>query len=133
MSDASLNRRDGVVSATEASKGLSPSMVRRAIFASVLGNGLEWFDFLIYGYFAKIIAQVFFPDGGFVSIMLTLAFPVDHFDGGQHAVDGPHAGLRQHRHRGAVAGGARAAVARALRGRPVRDGVGDAGRVCAAA
>jgi len=53
---------------------LSPSMVRRAIFASVLGNGLEWFDFLIYGYFSKIIAQVFFPTGsGFVSLMLTLA------------------------------------------------------------
>ncbi|HEY4298177.1 MAG TPA: MFS transporter, partial [Paraburkholderia sp.] len=53
---------------------LSPSMVRRAIFASVLGNGLEWFDFLIYGYFSKIIAQVFFPaDSGFVSIALTLA------------------------------------------------------------
>ncbi len=53
---------------------LSPAMVRRAIGASVLGNGLEWFDFLIYGYFSKIIAQVFFPSGsGFVSIMLTLA------------------------------------------------------------
>ncbi len=53
---------------------LSPSMVRRAIFASVLGNGLEWFDFLIYGYFSKIIAHVFFPAGnGLVSLMLTLA------------------------------------------------------------
>ncbi len=49
-------------------------MVRRAIFASVLGSGLEWFDFLIYGYFAKIIAEVFFPGhGGFLSIALTLA------------------------------------------------------------
>ncbi|WP_372439787.1 MFS transporter [Burkholderia plantarii] len=53
---------------------LSPSMVRRAIFASVLGNGLEWFDFLIYGYFSKIIAQVFFPSGNaLVSLLLTLA------------------------------------------------------------
>ncbi|MCR1767163.1 Proline/betaine transporter [Burkholderia glumae] len=53
---------------------LSPSMVRRAIFASVLGNGLEWFDFLIYGYFSKIIAQVFFPAGNaLVSLLLTLA------------------------------------------------------------
>nr|WP_258002433.1 MFS transporter [Burkholderia sp. WAC0059] len=49
-------------------------MVRRAIVASMLGNGLEWFDFLIYGYFSKIIAQVFFPaNSGFVSIMLTFA------------------------------------------------------------
>ena len=74
MSGASLNQRDGAAPATVVSNGLSPSMVRRAIFASVLGNGLEWFDFLIYGYFAKIIALVFFPGGsGFVSIMLTLA------------------------------------------------------------
>jgi MHS family proline/betaine transporter-like MFS transporter len=56
------------------SPALGPAMVRRAIFASVIGNGLEWFDFLIYGYFSKFIAQVFFPTGnGFVSIMLTLA------------------------------------------------------------
>nr|WP_245965074.1 MFS transporter [Trinickia dinghuensis] len=53
---------------------LSPRMVRRAIVASVLGSGLEWFDFLVYGYFAKIIAQVFFPaDKPFISISLTLA------------------------------------------------------------
>jgi len=60
---------------------LSPKVVRRAIFASVLGSGLEWFDFLIYGYFAKIIAQVFFPgDNGFLSIVLTLAtFAVGFF------------------------------------------------------
>jgi MHS family proline/betaine transporter-like MFS transporter len=31
------------------------SQVRRAVIASVIGNGLEWFDFLIYGYFAKTI------------------------------------------------------------------------------
>jgi len=61
-------------SAVPAIARLSPRMVRRAIFASVLGSGLEWFDFLIYGYFAKIIAQVFFPGGdSFISIVLTLA------------------------------------------------------------
>lgn len=71
MSDAAITGHEaGSLQAGE----LSRSMVRRAIVASVLGNGLEWFDFLIYGYFAKIIAQVFFPAGsGFVSIMLTLA------------------------------------------------------------
>ena len=74
MSEATLHQRNDATSANGSSNGLSPAMVRRAIFASVLGNGLEWFDFLIYGYFAKIIAQVFFPGGsGFVSIMLTLA------------------------------------------------------------
>jgi MFS transporter, MHS family, proline/betaine transporter len=53
---------------------LSTSEVRRAVLASVIGNGLEWFDFLIYGYFAKTIAHVFFPvPSSFLSITLTLA------------------------------------------------------------
>lgn len=53
---------------------VSRSQVRRAVLASVIGNGLEWFDFLIYGYFAKTISQVFFPVGnGFWSLTLTLA------------------------------------------------------------
>ncbi|KMY86445.1 Permease of the major facilitator superfamily [Candidatus Paraburkholderia calva] len=53
---------------------LSNSQVRRAVLASIIGNGLEWFDFLIYGYFAKTIAHVFFPLGNnFLSITLTLS------------------------------------------------------------
>jgi MFS transporter, MHS family, proline/betaine transporter len=53
---------------------LTTSQVRRAVLASVIGNGLEWFDFLIYGYFAKTIAHVFFPvQSSFLSITLTLA------------------------------------------------------------
>ncbi len=57
MSETSLNQHEGARSGTEASNGLSPSMVRRAIFASILGNGLEWFDFLIYGYFARSLRK----------------------------------------------------------------------------
>jgi MFS transporter, MHS family, proline/betaine transporter len=69
---------DGTVerslASSDAAPQLNPRMVRRAIVASVLGSGLEWFDFLVYGYFSKIIAQVFFPsDHAFVSIALTLA------------------------------------------------------------
>lgn len=60
--------------ARSAGAALSPTMVRRAIVTSVLGSGLEWFDFLIYAYFSKIIAQVFFPaDSAFISLVLTLA------------------------------------------------------------
>jgi MFS transporter, MHS family, proline/betaine transporter len=33
----------------------------RVIVAASLGNALEWFDFLVYGYFAVTISQVFFP------------------------------------------------------------------------
>jgi MFS transporter, MHS family, proline/betaine transporter len=31
------------------------------IVAATIGNVLEWFDFLVYGYFASYIAAVFFP------------------------------------------------------------------------
>jgi MFS family permease len=48
-------------------------MRRRVVFASILGNGLEWFDFVSYGYFASIIAKVFFPAGSELALMLTYA------------------------------------------------------------
>lgn len=35
--------------------------LRRVIVAATIGNVLEWFDFLVYGFFAVTIAQVFFP------------------------------------------------------------------------
>jgi len=34
---------------------------RRIIFSSSIGNALEWYDFLIYGYFAGTIGKLFFP------------------------------------------------------------------------
>ncbi|MCX4165669.1 MULTISPECIES: MFS transporter [Paraburkholderia] len=40
---------------------LSRATVRRIVFSSSVGNALEWFDFLVYGYFAAIIAKQFFP------------------------------------------------------------------------
>ena len=30
-------------------------MRHRVVLASILGNGLEWFDFVAYGYFASIV------------------------------------------------------------------------------
>jgi MHS family proline/betaine transporter-like MFS transporter len=48
-------------------------MRRRIVLASILGNGLEWFDFVSYGYFASIIAKVFFPAESDLSLMLTYA------------------------------------------------------------
>ena len=45
----------------------------RVILAASIGNTLEWFDFLIYGYFAVTIAKLFFPTGNeTVSLLLTL-------------------------------------------------------------
>lgn len=40
---------------------LTKATVRRIVFSSSVGNALEWFDFLVYGYFATIIAKQFFP------------------------------------------------------------------------
>src|SRR5215470_12063500 len=37
-----------------------PSM-RRLIVAATIGNVFEWFDFVVYGFFAVAIAEVFFP------------------------------------------------------------------------
>ena len=47
--------------------------IHRVIIAASVGNALEWFDFLIYGYFAVTISKVFFPAGDpTVSLLVTL-------------------------------------------------------------
>ena len=56
---------------------LSPAMpaqpaLRNVIVAATVGNVLEWFDFLVYGYFAVVTAEVFFPSGNpTVSLLVT--------------------------------------------------------------
>lgn len=46
--------------------------LRNVIVAATIGNVLEWFDFLVYGYFAVIIAEVFFPAGDpTISLLIT--------------------------------------------------------------
>jgi MHS family proline/betaine transporter-like MFS transporter len=40
---------------------ITPETRRRTIMAGVVGNVLEWYDFAVYGYFAPIIAGIFFP------------------------------------------------------------------------
>ncbi|PZX23405.1 proline/glycine betaine transporter, Major facilitator superfamily [Cupriavidus phytorum] len=47
---------------------------RKAIIAATIGNGLEWFDFTVYSFFAVIIAKLFFPTGNdLTSFLLTVA------------------------------------------------------------
>src|ERR1700760_3138040 len=42
------------------------------IVAATIGNMLEWFDFLVYGFFAAILAEVFFPAGNStISLLIT--------------------------------------------------------------
>ncbi|RDJ98382.1 MFS transporter [Paraburkholderia lacunae] len=43
------------------------------IFAATIGNALEWFDILIYGFFATTIAKTFFPASSpALSLLVTL-------------------------------------------------------------
>ncbi len=46
----------------------------KAVVATVIGNGLEWFDFTVYSFFSVIIAKVFFPTASeLTSYLLALA------------------------------------------------------------
>src|SRR5271163_5011426 len=51
-----MTAAETLASPVRASAGLT-----RVIIAASIGNALEWFDFLVYGYFAVTIAKVFFP------------------------------------------------------------------------
>lgn len=46
---------------------------RILFFTGFIGNMLEWYDFVIYGYFASIFAELFFPKSDF-TIALILSF-----------------------------------------------------------
>ncbi|MEX3854367.1 MULTISPECIES: MFS transporter [Paraburkholderia] len=53
----------------------------RAVAAASIGNALEWFDLVVYGFFAVTISKLFFPAGNdTVSLLLTLGtFGVSFF------------------------------------------------------
>jgi len=49
----------------------TPSL-RRVVIAATIGNVLEWFDFVVYGFLAVTISEVFFPtDNPTVSLLVT--------------------------------------------------------------
>lgn len=51
----------------------APVKARRVIMAASIGNALEWFDILVYGFFAATISKLFFPAADeTVSLLLTL-------------------------------------------------------------
>ena len=43
-----------------AMQSVTPAM-RKVILAGLIGNVMEWYDFAIYGYFAAVIGDQFFP------------------------------------------------------------------------
>lgn len=49
--------------------------VRRVVMAGMIGNGLEWYDYALYGHFAAIISIHFFPvdnpDNQYLSLIAT--------------------------------------------------------------
>lgn len=46
----------------------------KQIAAAVIGNALEWYDFVVYGFFASVLAQAFFPSRDeTASLLLALA------------------------------------------------------------
>src|SRR5215475_13292202 len=57
-----------------------PSM-QKMIVAATIGNVFEWFDFVVYGFFAVTIAEVFFPTGNQTgSLLVTFgAFGLAYF------------------------------------------------------
>jgi len=58
-----------------------PPSLNRLIVAATIGNVLEWFDFVVYGFFAVTLAEVFFPAGDpTVSLLITFgAFGLAYF------------------------------------------------------
>lgn len=55
---------------------------RRQIIAAVVGNTLEWYDFIVYGFMTSIISKLFFPADGneFISLLMaTATFGVGFF------------------------------------------------------
>lgn len=46
----------------------------RVVAAASIGNALEWYDYVVYGFFAVIMAKLFFPAGDpTVSLLITFA------------------------------------------------------------
>ncbi len=60
MTTMTIPAAAGSVRATDAQA--SPAVLRKVLTASFTGNFVEWFDYASYGYFATVIAAVFFPE-----------------------------------------------------------------------
>ena len=46
--------------------------LRKAVIAAVIGNGLEWYDYMLYGFFSIFISKTFFPgESQYVQTLLT--------------------------------------------------------------
>jgi MFS transporter, MHS family, proline/betaine transporter len=52
----------------------SPAPPSRQVIAAVIGNALEWYDFVVFGYLTTIISRLFFPaQDEYTALLLTTA------------------------------------------------------------
>src|SRR5437762_4123329 len=80
MSATTLARNDNLrefppaSQAADSAPAARPAISRKAIAAAVAGNALEFYDFVIYAYFAVYIGKTFFPvSGEFGSLLAAVA------------------------------------------------------------
>jgi MHS family proline/betaine transporter-like MFS transporter len=72
---ARLKASAGGAAMTAATSAEAPNASQRwrAVIAASIGNALEWFDFVVYGFLAVTMAKLFFPTGNeTVSLLLAL-------------------------------------------------------------
>src|SRR3712207_4553075 len=55
------NPSGSAVSSTRAARAPLRQTPYRILTAACIGNALEWYDIVVYSYFASFIAKVFFP------------------------------------------------------------------------
>ncbi len=53
---------------------MQPTVKTRQILAAVIGNALEWYDFVVYGFMTVILSRLFFPsDSEYASLLIAMA------------------------------------------------------------
>jgi MHS family proline/betaine transporter-like MFS transporter len=68
-----MDRLRAMHARTTVGENVAPAKRPAAVFAAVIGNGLEWYNFMLYGVFADIIARLYFHVAGpLLSLLLSL-------------------------------------------------------------
>ena len=70
MTPATLSPNAALVGALAASVAHAPERPFRAVVAISIGNALEWFDIVIYGFLAATMSRLFFPAANETSALL---------------------------------------------------------------
>jgi len=68
-----MSRSENLETAGMGTADMSAADRRRAVAAATIGNALEWYDFIVYSFFAATIGKLFFPSQN-PTVQLLLAF-----------------------------------------------------------